>query len=95
MVGGCSSMIFKGQAVKVDRQIYSNELKVRKFGKEAAHILGSGASGIVRRQGASEDLKCVAKPTLLKFSLSARLSILTFWEFGGNATSLHVPGNRR
>ncbi len=55
--------------------IYRNNLKNREFGKEAAQILGSGASDIVREQGASEDPKFVAKPTMPKTDSSGCFGI--------------------
>jgi len=56
---------------------YRNNLKNREFDKEAAPILGSGASDIVLNYGASEDLKFVAKPTLSKTDSSSCFGIIT------------------
>jgi len=50
-------------------------VKNREFDKEAAQILESGASDIVREQGASEDPKFVAKPTPSKTDSSSCFGI--------------------
>jgi len=60
---------------KAKQQEYPNKLKSWEFGKETAQILKSGASDIVLEQGASEDSKFVAKPTMPKTNFSNCLGI--------------------
>jgi len=50
-------------------------LKPGKFGKEAAQVFGLERATIAKRQGASEDQKIAAKPTLPKFQVPAGRSI--------------------
>jgi len=64
-------------------------LKNREFGKEAAEILESGASDIVREQGASEDPKFLPQPTPPKTDSSSCFGIVRFnsfvLEYSGNS----------
>ncbi len=55
--------------------LYSSHLNPGKFGKEAAQVFGLERATIAGRQGASEDQKLAAKPTLPKFQDSGGLSI--------------------
>ncbi len=57
--------------------LYRNNLKNREFDEEAAQILESGASDIVREQGASEDPKFWPKPTTSKTDSSCCFGIKT------------------
>jgi len=52
-------------------------LKAGKFDKEAAQVFCLERATIAGRQGASEDQKLAAKPTLPKFQISTRTSI--YW----------------
>jgi tetratricopeptide (TPR) repeat protein len=51
--------------------LYRSNLKNREFDKEEAQILESGVSDIVREQGANEDPKFVAKPSMSKTDSSS------------------------